>query len=393
MKTKLLIVILVGVGILMFIGCNVFNNNEEISDYPVEFVNTVIDEQPQKIVVLDDNLADIIIASGYIDKIVAKSSSCTQGELNGVKSLGENIDAEDIIGLNADLVFASDSLNQEIYDELRKNNIDVLRIVNPNKQEEIVALYQNIGRIMSGNITGAIKGTDAITKLSNDIRYMQLSVFENGELPTVCYLYNIDGKTVTSDTYGDTILKSALVSNVASELENEVITYSELLDANPMYILCPKEVKEEIENDVRYKTLDAVKNGDIIEIPQSYLTRQGYTSVEAIHQINSIVYEKMTTPKLPKPDGDVAKDYNIEIKEDDVVKEGDSSDMVSAIQKRLKDLGYWNDIEITGYYGQLTQIAVNTFKEHNMLESQGEQGLTSNDLKVLFSSSAIELIL
>ena len=57
------------------------NFTDNKNPYPVQIGHNIIDSAPDTIVVLDNNVADILVTCGYKDKIVGISSDCTQQEL------------------------------------------------------------------------------------------------------------------------------------------------------------------------------------------------------------------------------------------------------------------------------------------------------------------------
>lgn len=69
-----------------------------------------------------------------------------------------------------------------------------------------------------------------------------------------------------------------------------------------------------------------------------------------------------------------------------VIKLGDSGSDVTAIQKRLAELGYMRAANATGYFGEITQEAVMAFQRRNKLGADGKVGTVT--LKTLNSSSA-----
>ena len=70
-------------------ACSVIvkNNGEDMSDYPVTVGNVVFEKAPEKVAVLSDNLADIILACGYERKLAARSDACRQEELSVLPSV------------------------------------------------------------------------------------------------------------------------------------------------------------------------------------------------------------------------------------------------------------------------------------------------------------------
>ena len=58
------------------------------TEYPVEIANMQIDKEPENIVVLDANTADIIAYMGYDGKIVGRSDQVDQQDLGAAPSVG-----------------------------------------------------------------------------------------------------------------------------------------------------------------------------------------------------------------------------------------------------------------------------------------------------------------
>lgn len=86
---------------------------------------------------------------------------------------------------------------------------------------------------------------------------------------------------------------------------------------------------------------------------------------------------------------DVSAKYKITLK-DLSLKKNDSNDNVRIMQQRLFDLGYitknGNDTNITGYYGDVTEVAVKAFQKNNGI---GESGTADNaTLTAMFLSTA-----
>jgi len=65
---------------------------------------------------------------------------------------------------------------------------------------------------------------------------------------------------------------------------------------------------------------------------------------------------------------------------------GDTGDLVSALQNRLLELGFYN-VRVTGGYYKITRSAVRAFQTHNGLNADGVAGRQTQEL--LFSSDAL----
>ena len=66
---------------------------------------------------------------------------------------------------------------------------------------------------------------------------------------------------------------------------------------------------------------------------------------------------------------------------------GDENENVKIVQKRLKDLGYFKNEEITGYYGEMTAKAVSDYEVTNRIEPDGN--LSTPELYLLFSDEVL----
>lgn len=373
---------------LSFAACNLTADKQE-SEYPVEIGHSVIQEKPQKVVVLCDSVADILIACGYENKLTAKSDECAQEELKDVQSVGSKLSpaTADIIKLNPNVIFADKNLPYEQYKTYTDAGITVLRMVKAQTQEELVTLYKNICSVVDGKISGAKKGEATVNEIISKIEKYSGELPDRDTIPTACYLFDLEGNAVTGDMYASTIMGYSGANNIAADLTGGKLTFEQIKKSNPKYIFCAAGVKERIATNVDYKSVYAVKTGGVFEMPQEYITRQGNTLSKAVKYMSRKIFPTLGGNK-PKADGSLAKEYEVEINDDTSAQPEESSSLVKAVQTRLSDLGYWQSEEITGYFGALTESAVKSFKQANGLDSSSAE-LSKNDLLVLFSKTAI----
>ena len=66
---------------------------------------------------------------------------------------------------------------------------------------------------------------------------------------------------------------------------------------------------------------------------------------------------------------------------------GDENENVKIVQRRLKDLGYFKNDEITGYYGEVTAKAVSDYEVTNRIDPDGN--LSTPELYLLFSDEVL----
>lgn len=376
-------------------------------DYPVKVANLTIEKEPEKIVALSDNAADILAAIGYDVKLEGRSDECTQESLNIVSSVGSksNPDVNTIIGCKADVVFADTTLNKDIEKTLKEQNIKVVKISAADTKDELSVMYGSIGAIAGGNKTGREKAKQAFEYLFNAVD--ELAGQSSASSFTTCgYLY-LDGaelKTFVKDSFVDTLIKATGATNVTSgttvaqingSIEDDgTIDIETLKRSNPTYIFCSdKATVDFLKNHSVLKNLDAVKADRLFEISYDSILRQGDSILVNIKAMCDVMYQNTNTNTLAtQPTTEnvvdistVADQYGITLKEGMELKLEDENNDVMALQKRLDDLGYMT-VEPTGYFGELTITAIKDFEKSNGLEETGKADFET--LTKIFSTDA-----
>ncbi|MEE0264624.1 MAG: peptidoglycan-binding protein [Acutalibacteraceae bacterium] len=380
-------------------GCDFTAVSDQISDkisinnkataYPVIAGREKILKQPQRILVLDDNVADILLTCGYADKIVGCSTDCTQKELANVQKYGSDINPRTDITAkaNADIIFASPDISYEDYKALKKSNALVLRMAPATSIDNLDILFTNICKIMSGNIEGEQKGKAYADAVINLLEHNKSEKIVKG-----CYIYSVDkALSVTLDMYENDILRYAGVQNIASEMDTRgklpftKITAADKQQGFAFYIFCEKGMKQEILQSDTFKNSNTVNKNRVIEIPSEYLTRQGKDSAAGVAYITKAIHDNNN-----RKGESVAESYGIEIFDGISYTLDEEDSNVFAIQQRLKDLGYAT-IAPTGYFGQSTADAVKSFQINNELNRR--DGVADKDtIEKLFSTAAFSNI-
>lgn len=380
-------------------GCDISSVSSQISDkvsvnsketaYPVTVGTEKIHSKPERVLVLDDNVADILIACGYTDRIVGCSTDCTQTELADVEKYGSDINPRtDIISnAKADIIFASPDVSYEDYTKMKESGTLVLRMAQADSVDSLDILYSNICTIMSGNIEGDQLGTNCAKVITDSMKNSS-----NENIVKGCYLFDIDGKSaVTTDMYENDILKYAGVQNIATDMDfNGILPISKIQASDKQqgfafYILCEVGMKEKILQSDDFKNSNVVNKNRVIEIPSEYLTRQGNSSVEGINYIAKAIEDNSN-----RTGENLAGNYGIEIFDGMSYTLDEEDSNVLAIQQRLKDLGYLS-IEPTGYFGESTVDAVKTFQINNELNRR--DGVADKEtIERLFSTTAFSAV-
>lgn len=369
---------------------------QENSNYPVTVGNITFDTEPENIVVLSDDIADIISCIGYDVKMVGKSDSVTQEELSVVPSVGNEITPNTslIITNETDVVFCDESLDENTKKVLDDNGIKVIKMMSAETTEELETVYRSLGKILGGKTTGEEKAQEAYNNLISSMDEVKSKYSSGSILNTVCYIYT-DGdqvKIAGKNTFADLLLSYTGAVNVAVEAGEQNVQDARLNVSNPTYIFySDKTALNALKSDDTLKNLSAVKSNKVMEISLTDMSRHGITALADLQSMVDFMYPVQSTGGSASAAADnknLTDEYNITIPDDGFALE-DENDNVKAMQTRLKDLGYVSDEEnITGYYGQITQNAVTAFQKQNNIKETGTADKTT--LEKMFSPDAVK---
>lgn len=391
------VLIVLSLVIAMFASCS-----GDGQDFPVMVAHDEIKSEPESVGVLNDSVADVIIACGLQDKIKVKTENCSQAELSTVESVGElsNPNFDKLVEINPDIIFADETISIELYNALTERGITVLRMPRGNSIQEIQTLYKSVCRSLKGDAAGTAIATETIEKLSKQIEQAGLEGVNAEEHPTVCLTYST-GNVAVKDSYGDMLLSYAGLANAVSETATSA-TIDIISTLNPGYIICAAGKKADVLNNSALANVDAVKNERIIEIDEALFTRQGNSMVKAVETLVEQFYGK-TSGELPTESGDslLYSQYDVVVDSDTVISLGEGTDAIDTlegeerqralnvlgVQRRLDELGYMSD-DPTGYFGSITEQAVIEFKENNGLSTENSS-LDKGVLDKLFSTDAV----
>ena len=334
-------------------------------NYPVSIANITIAKEPTSIVVLDPSSADIISYMSFDGKIVGRSDEVDQSYLSVAPTMGaaNTPSTQAIINTKAEIVFATDKLDESVANELRDANIHKLKI-------------------------------DA-TALNT-----------NNTIDTACYMYVDNGtlRVMNNGTYVDMLIGYTGAVNVAVNADQGDVDINTLKLANPNYIFyADKQTYDVFVNDNILSQLTAVQTSRTFLLPEKDVTRQGLTALKTLEKMIGYMHPELakTTEPAAQPSEPAANEaatpaaneaapaateaatqaaqpkseaekYDIAINDELSLKKDDNNANVKAMQQRLFDLGYITDSEnVTGYYGDVSVKAVETFQKNSKLEETG----------------------
>ena len=375
-------------------------------NFPVTVANITIEKEPMNIVVLDPSSADIISYMNYDGKLVGRSDEVDQSFLAVAPSVGaaNTPDVNAIINANAEIVFATDKIDEKSLKELEDAKIKVVKMSIAGSPKALERNYNTIGKLLK---------MDAAT--AEDTQGVQ----------TACYLYVDNGTlcVMNNGTYVDMLIGYTGAINVAVNVQEGNVDVSTLKIANPNFIFYDNEqTLDVITSDKILSQLDAVKGNHIMMVTQKQVSRQGLTALDTLEKMINFMHpqlalRKATPDEAAQADAQVtqaqatqaaqaaaetateavtaaaaaepkseAEKYDIKL-DDLSLKKEDENANVKAMQKRLFDLGYITESDnVTGYYGDVSAKAVEAFQKNSKLE---ETGVADNKtLTALFMDDA-----
>ena len=416
-------------------------NSNRSEEYPVKLANITISKAPDRVIVLSDSIADILVSCGFIKKIEGRSDECTQEEISGVKTVGSklNPDLEKISALSPDVIFADSDMPKEQLTKLNESGFTVITFVPATSMSGISDLFGNVGAVMAGETTGREIGEERAETLSVTMDDLQRLIPESKVLVTACYLYDEKGTSLKDDTPSGKLFEYLNAVNVCKAGVADDEAFNALKLANPQYIFCDIGVKDKIMKSELFKDFSAVKNKQVYELSSELFSRQGNSLVEALTDMIEIMYpsvsinpedptkkaessqaetSKAETSKAESSKAETSKaesskaesskaesnkaesskaesskattskvkaDTSLKITKDMFFEFGDIEDDIKKVQNRLEVLGYFNE-EKSGYYGEVTQKAVKAFQKANKLTQSGDCDYKT--LTLMFSAKA-----
>ena len=290
-------------------GCS---KNSSAAGYPVTIGDTTINKEPKKIVVLNDELADIISYLGYDIKMVGRSNEVDQDFLYIVPSFGPatSPDVAMITDAQADLIISDNTLNANIKQSLESAGVTVLTMNKPTTLEELYTVYINLGKALGGSEAGALKGESRY----NDLHKMldTLNTATSSVVQTAAYLY-LDGSgqlcTFVKGTLEHTVFSYNGCTNVFLNQSEPLVNATELKISSPNYIFYDTPaVLDYLSTVPEFANINALVNGHTMQIPIKQFQRHGNTAEKTvfdmlnyIEKINKATADEATQPASTDP--------------------------------------------------------------------------------------------
>lgn len=402
--------------LIFTVGCN---SND--SSYPITIGNTTFNSKPEKVAVLSPNVADIVCQLGMEKDITLISSDVITDSIKDKKTCGTAIepDTKKIIDSDIEVVLADDNMSDGAIKTLEDNDVKVVQFHYGNTGEDILTTYTSVGAILNGE-TGKVQGNKAYTKLMTTLKNYKTEFSKKHSKEKLLFLEGTGPYvSVIKESWYGKLLAFTGSDVVTKDVNNSTYDVSMIEKLNPNYLVCSKETYDSLKNKDNLKKCDFNKTNGHIIIEKDKLKLQGKTAIENVEKILQTIdkstFEKIkstatttvekttkgttsttvskattTVPTTTEPKEKYPLQSKYKVKfTDSAIKTmtlKSQNDYNKAMQERLTDLGYLASGNATGYFGDMTKTALETFQKNNGLSATGT--VDSKTLQVMFSSSA-----
>ncbi len=299
----LLLFIVMSIGLVSCGSANktaVDNANEPAKSEGVSYPLTIkdsfgkevtLEKEPEKIISVAPNITELIYKLGAEKKLVGRTDYCDYPEqVKDVESIGtlRKPDIEKIIGLEPDLVIASTHFDEENTAKLEEAGIKVIGLYEKNDVNGVYTMINTLGTAL--NKEGECAETVEEMKSSIDKVTKAVSGLEK---PSVYYVvgYGEGGDfSAPANTFVGQLIKLAGGNNIVPESDNWSFSLEALLEADPDIIIIRTGEKQNFMSTEGYKELTAVKEGQVYEIDNNLLDRQGYRNSEGLLKLAQIFH-------------------------------------------------------------------------------------------------------
>ncbi len=262
-------------------------------EYPYEVdESTVIRSEPLRVASLSPSLTEIVYTLGYGDKLVAVSDSCDYppqtADLPAVGSI-RTPDLEQLEEISPDYLLVSSGLLEDDLAQIQRMGIVVVKIPPADSLWDLRRVYQTLGAVLGGRITGAQKGVDLYSIMATRIFELRTVLKRAGKS---CYLIRmLDNTVATGDTFAGDILHQMGLINLAEDSTGWALAADEVEQTNPDILFVDKSVDVElVKLCPLYQNSNAVKNNAIYQVDMLLFERQSKRMMQELEVMALLAY-------------------------------------------------------------------------------------------------------
>lgn len=255
-----------------------------------------LDKEPTAIVSLSPSATEILFAIGKGNLLKGRTDFCNYPpEAAAVASMGSITEPnlELIASVKPDLVLISDMFSPELKTKIEALGIKVFDLSSHDSFDGVYTAIDNAGKLTNAN--------EASTKLIEEMKTKVSEVtakVANAAKPNVYYVVGFGeygDYTAGKGTFIDQMITMAGGTNVAQDADGWKYSLEKLIEKNPELMICSKyyDSKKGIEAANGYKDLEAVKKGNLKEIDNDLLDRQGPRSADGLLALAKLIHPEL----------------------------------------------------------------------------------------------------
>lgn len=240
-------------------------------NFPVTVGGTEIAKAPKKVVAFSEQAASAICALGYKSYLVGAPKEFLSSPVDGVTDIGfaYNVDFEKVYSLNPDLVIVPAELVSSHKESMALRNISVVTLETPVNYSQVAPYYEALSKMFLGNN----KYTQAYdTYIGESERQIADIKKENEGINKRVAVFIEPGFPVTGDTLPGQALEKVGINNIAKDHTDYMMSYIDIVKADPEVIFCGVGTSQRIMENESYKDITAIKNGAVYEIDVTAIT-------------------------------------------------------------------------------------------------------------------------
>ena len=271
------------------------DDTEVVAEFPVTVGDLTLEVRPERIVSLSPTATEMLFAVGAGDQVIAVDNysnfPAEAAELEKVDSFEPNVEA--IAGLEPDLVIATYDPGN-LVEQL--NALDIA-VFFAGAVADLDGAYEQLEQI--GALTGHLDHAQEIAaQMRADIDAIVASV--DPAAAELSYFYELDPTlySVTSNTFIGGVMSLFGLTNIADGVEEgndyPQLSAEVIVEKNPDIImladtLCCEQTAATVAARDGWADLDAVKNGNVVELNDDIASRWGPRLVDLVRTVADAV--------------------------------------------------------------------------------------------------------
>ena len=271
------------------------NETDDKNDEAKKEENDAVQEVPKTVISLGPNITEILYSIGVGDKLIGRTKYCNYPkQVEDIEEIGTlySPSIERIVELKPDLVIGSTHMKEEVFNKLKDLGIRVEYVY---ESTSLDGTYEMINKI--AEIFDVKEKAEEVIKGMKDKIASIVEKVKDVEKKSVYYVVGF-GKsdyTATGDTFIANMLEEAAGINIASDATGWKYRLEKLVEKDPQIIIgsMQKKFKEAFIVTDGYKELSAVKKGNVFEIDEDLLNRQGPRVADGVEAIAKILYPEL----------------------------------------------------------------------------------------------------